>query len=134
MGYWLNPGFPEVDHLLGGALGLVGFFEDVFFLVAIVELAGSGVESDADLFAGLVSGGGDGFQDALDGFDVGFQVWREAAFVANRGGVTVFLQHRFQMMENFDAPAQRFAKIGRAERHDHEFLDVHGIIGVRAAI
>ena len=37
-------------------------------------------------------------------------------------------------MENFDAPAQGFVKIGRAKGHDHEFLNVHGIIGVRAAV
>ena len=37
-------------------------------------------------------------------------------------------------MENFDAPAQGFVEIGRTERHDHEFLDVHGIIGVRATV
>jgi hypothetical protein len=51
-------------------LGLVGFLEDVFFLFAVVEFAGGGIESDGNLFTGLVACGGDGFQNALDGFDV----------------------------------------------------------------
>ena len=62
-----------------------------------------------DLFAGLVSRGGDGFEHALERFFVGFQVGREAAFVSDGGRVAVFLQHGFQVMEYLDAPAQRFA-------------------------
>ena len=114
--------------------GLIGFFEDVFFLFAIVKFAGGGIDGDGNLFAWLVASGGDGFEDALHGFDVGFQVWGEAAFVADSRGVAIFLQDRFQAMENLYAPAQGFVKIGGAERHDHEFLDVHGIIGVRATV
>ena len=69
-----------------------------------------------DLLAGLVAGGGDGFEDDFERFFVGFQIGREAAFVADGGGVAVLLQHGFQGVENFDAHAQRFAKIRRAER------------------
>src|SRR5271156_372928 len=133
-GIFGGPGFPEFHHLCRGAGGFIRFFEDVFFGGAVVEFAGGGIERDGDLFAGFVAGGGDGFQDALESFFIRFQVGREAAFIAHGGGIAVFLQHGFQMVEDFDAPAQGFAEIGCADGHDHEFLDVYGIIGVGAAI
>ena len=91
-----HPAFPEFHHLLGGARGFVGFLEDVFFGGAVVELAGRRVEGDGDLFAGLVAGGGDGFEDAFERFFVGFQVGREAAFIADGGGIAVFLSTDFR--------------------------------------
>ena len=99
-----HPIGPERDHLLGGARGLVGFLEDVFLAGGVVELAGGGIERDGDLLAGLVAGGGDGFENAIDGLFVRFQVGREAAFVADGGGVAALLQHGLQGVENFDAP------------------------------
>ncbi len=134
MGYWRTQFCPEGDHLLGRARGLVRFLEDVFLAGLVVELAGGGIERDGDLLAGLVAGGGDGFEDAFERLFVGFQVGREAAFVADGGRVAVLLQHRFQIVEDFDAPAQRFVETRRAERHHHELLHVDGIVGVRAAI
>ena len=86
------------------------------------------------MFAGLVAGGGDGFEDDFEGFFVGFQIGREAAFIADGGGIAALVQHGFQIMKDFDAHAQGFAEIRRADGHDHEFLQVHGIIGVRAAV
>ena len=120
--------------MLGGARGFVRFLEDIFLAGAVVEFARRRIERNRNLLAGLVSRGGDGFEYAVERFFVGFQVGREAAFVAHGGGVAVLFQHGFQMMEHFDAPAERFVKTGRAERHDHEFLHVHGVVGVRAAI
>ena len=133
-GILADPVAPEFRHLFGGALGLVGFLEDVFLAGAIVELARRGIERDGNLLAGLVAGGGDGFENALERLFVGFQIGREAAFIADGGGIAVLLEHGLQVMEHFDAPAQRFVKAGSADGHDHEFLHVHGIIGVRAAI
>ena len=37
-------------------------------------------------------------------------------------------------MKYFDAPAQRFTEEVAPDRHDHEFLKVHGTVGVRAAV
>src|SRR5271169_767711 len=85
------PGFPEFHHLGGSARGFVGFFEDVFFCGAIVEFAGGGIEGDSDLFAGLVAGRGDGFQNTLESFFVGFQVGRKTAFIADGCGIAVLL-------------------------------------------
>ena len=86
------------------------------------------------MFAGLVAGRRDGFENDFDGFFVRFQVGREAAFVADRRGVAALVQHGLQAMEDFDAHAQGFVKRLCADGHGHEFLQVHGIVGVRAAI
>ena len=134
MGYWRTQLLQNSTICSEVRADLSDFLKTYFFAGAIVELAGGGIERDGDLFAGLVTGGGDGFEDALKRFLVGFQIGREAAFVADGCGVAVFFQHGFQVVEDFDAPAECFAEIRRAERHHHEFLHVHGIIGVRAAI
>ena len=43
-------------------------------------------------------------------------------------------QHRLQHVVGLDAPAQRLAEAGRADRHDHELLEVHVVVGVGAAV
>ena len=55
IGYLSTHVRPELDHLFRRLLALVGFLEDVFVLVFVVELAGSGIERDADLLARLVA-------------------------------------------------------------------------------
>ena len=62
IGYWPHPLGPELYHLLGSPLALVGFLEDVLLLFAVVELTGGRIKRDANLRARLVSGLGDGFQ------------------------------------------------------------------------
>ncbi len=134
MGYWRTQLAQNSTICSEVRADLSDFLKTYFFAGCVVELAGGGIERDRDLLAGLVAGGGDGFENAFERFFVGFQIGREAAFVADGGGVAVLLQHGFQIVEDFDAPAQRFVKIRRAERHHHEFLHVDGIIGVRAAV
>ena len=56
IGYCFTQSGPELDHLVAGALALVGLLEDVLLLVLVVELAGGRIERDADLLAGLVAG------------------------------------------------------------------------------
>ena len=41
-----------------------------YVLAVLEKFAGGGVESDADLFAGLVAGQGNGFEDDFDSFIV----------------------------------------------------------------
>ena len=67
-------------------------------------------------------------------FDIRFHGWREAAFVADCGVVAALLEHAFQSVEDLDAPAQRFGERFRADGHDHEFLEVHVVVGVGAAV
>ena len=38
------------------------------------------------------------------------------------------------MMEHLDPAPQRVAETREAERHDHEFLHVHGIVRVLSAV
>ena len=62
------------------------------------------------------------------------EVRRKAALVADRGVVACGLQRSFQRMEDFGAHAQGFGEVRRADRRDHEFLEVDRIVGMRAAI
>ena len=134
MGYWRTQLAQNSTICSEVRADLSDFLKTYFLDGAIVELARGGIDGDGNLLAGLVAGGGDGFEDALEGFFVGFEIGREAAFVADGGGVAVLFQHGFQIVEDFDAPAQGLVKARSAERHHHEFLHVDGIIGVRAAI
>jgi len=72
--------------------GLVRFLENIFALGLIVELAGSRVESNRNLFTGLVACAGNGFENNLNGFLIGFAAWREAAFVADGSIVASLFQ------------------------------------------
>src|SRR5208337_3011513 len=86
------------------------------------------------LFAGFVAGGGDGLENDLNGFLVGLATWRETTFIANGCGIAVLLEGSLQRMENLDAPAESFAERGGSNGHGHEFLKIHGAVGMSAAI
>ena len=62
------------------------------------------------------------------------QVGREAAFVADVGVEPGLLELALERLEHFRTPAHRLAQARRAERHDHEFLEVDRIVGVHAAV
>jgi hypothetical protein len=132
MGYW-RPTRPRSRPSLGGLLGLVGLLEDVLAGLLVVELAGGGVEGDGDLFAGLVAGFSmasrmTSMASALD------LSGREAAFVADGGVVALLLEHAFEGVEDFDAPAQGVGEGLGADGHDHELLEVDVRVGVGAAV
>ena len=110
------------------------FLKTYFFLVAVVELAGRGIESDGDLLARLVTGLRDGFEYHFNGLGVRLDRWRKSAFIADCGVVAALLQYALQHMESFDAPAQSFAERLCAHRHDHELLKVHVVVGMGSAI
>jgi hypothetical protein len=86
------------------------------------------------LFAGFIAGGTDGFENDLDSLFVGLAAGREAAFIADGGGIAVLFQRGLERVGNFHAPAERFAERGSTDGHGHEFLEVHGAIGMGAAI
>ena len=44
------------------------------------------------------------------------------------------VQHLLQRVEDLRAAAQRLAKAGRADRQDHELLDVEAVVRMRAAV
>ncbi len=86
------------------------------------------------MLAGFISGGGDGFENDLDGFFVRFAAGRESAFVADGGRVAMLLQRGLQRVEDFHSPAQGFRKARGTHGHNHEFLEIHRTIGMRAAV
>ena len=48
--------------------------------------------------------------------------------------MAALLQDLFQRVEDLRAPADRFRNRWRAQGRDHEFLEVDGVVGMRAAI
>lgn len=83
---------------------------------------------------GGVAGLLDGLEDEVEGLAVGAEVRGEAALVAESGGQALALQDLLQRVVDLGAPAQRLGEGLRADRGDHELLDVHVGVGVRAAV
>src|SRR5438034_2528205 len=55
---------------------------------------------------------------------ISLEAGRETALVADRGIVMLVVQDLFEVVEHFGAQAQPLAEAVRAERHDHEFLEI----------
>ena len=62
------------------------------------------------------------------------QVGSEAALVAERRRQPALVQQRLQVVVRLDRPAQALAERRRADRHEHELLDVDVVVGVGAAV
>ena len=116
-------------HLLGGLLLAL---EGVLLLV--VELAGRDVERERDVLAELEAGRLDGLGDQVERGAVARQVGGEAALVADAGGQALLLQHRLERVVDLGALLERLAERRRADRRDHELLDVDVGVGVGAAV
>ena len=76
----------------------------------------------------------DGLDQQLARLLVGAEVGGEAAFVAHRGGQPPVVEDRLEHVVGLGAPPQRLAERHRADRHDHELLQVHVVVGVHAAV
>ena len=89
-----------------------------------------------DVLARLVAGLLDGFQDQLDRLGVGLERRGEAALVADAGASSpCLLQHGLERVVDLGPPAQRLAEVRRADRRDHELLEVRALlVGVGAAV
>jgi hypothetical protein len=62
------------------------------------------------------------------------QVRRKAALVADIGVVAAAVQLLLEGVEDLGTHAHGVAHAFGADRHDHEFLDVDRVVGMRAAI
>ncbi len=123
--------FEIVGELRRGELTVLG----LEVIDAVLEELGAGhVEAEEDLLAGLVAGAIDGFENGLQRRFVGRQVRRETALIAHRGRELALVQDLLERVEDFRAVAQRFGQRRRADRQDHELLDVDAVIGMRAAV
>ncbi len=119
------------DH----ALGIQGLLLAGQHIFAVLEEFGRGaVQRQGDFLARLVAGILDRLHHEVERLVGAFQRRREAAFIADIGVVAGGLQSRLQRMEHFGAHANGVGDRRRRHRHDHEFLDVDRIVGMRAAI
>ena len=100
----------------------------------VEDLADGRVERDRDVLAGLVAGGLDALDQRLQRRLVGLEVRREAALVADRGVQAALLQGRLEVVEDLGAHRSASREARRADRDDHELLEVHVVVGVRAAV
>ena len=65
---------------------------------------------------------------------VRFEVGREPALVADGRVVPLGLEDRLEIVEDLGGHAESLPERVGAHRHDHEFLDVHVVVGVLAAV
>ena len=126
-----SPVGEEANHVGTGQLLAI---DGVGLGLGIVELGGSDVERDEDLFACGVTGLRDGFHDQVERFLVAAEVGSKAAFVAHGRVELAAAEHFLQVMEDFDAGPQAVAERLKAERHDHELLHIDRVVGVLSTV
>ena len=100
------------------------------------DLAGGRVERDRDVVARACSRPRSiASTRSSSAASLESQVGREAALVADRRRrAPVVEQRALQRVVDLGAPAQRLGEAGRADRHDHELLEVDVVVGVGAAV
>ena len=122
-----------VDEV-GVGFVFAGSFEEVV-AVFVIELAGSYVHAEAEIFTDLVAGGLNGFGNHFEGFVVAvFDAGAVAAFVTGEGGVAVIGDDFFEGVEDFGAHLDGLEDVFGAYRNDHVFLKVSAPVGVGAAV
>jgi hypothetical protein len=99
-----------------------------------VQLARGRVQGDGHLLAGLVARRPDALHEDLERGLVGVEVGGEAALVAHGGAQPAGGQRLLQRVEDLGARAQALGERGGAGGDDHELLEVHGVVGVGAAV
>ena len=134
---FLDQPLPVLDQFLTGK-DLTALGQLVLALLAALPLAGGGIHSQDEVLAGhvtgLLDGGQNGLEDILDGLLVAGQIRRKAAFVTDGGSQALALQQCLQGVEHLGAPAQALFEAGGTGGHDHEFLHIHGVGRVCAAV
>ena len=127
----VDQGFQVFDVAVGvQGLALAG--QHVF--AVLVVFAGGAIEGQHDVGARFVTGGLDRFHDEIKGLVGRLQARGEAALVAHIGVVTGIRETFFKGVEDFRSHAHGLGNVRRGHRHDHEFLDVDGIVGMFAAV
>ncbi len=100
----------------------------------LVELGHGRVERDRHLVAGHEAGRPDAAHQRLERLLVGLEVGREAALVADGGGMALLVQGGLEVVEDLGAHPQRLGEGARADGDDHELLEVDRVVGVGAAV
>ena len=99
-----------------------------------MELARRDVKGEGDLGSGFEARGGDGRQHGFNDALRRRQIGGEAAFISDGSGEALLLENALQGVEDLGTHAQGLGKRRRADRHDHEFLGIELVVGVRASV
>ena len=99
-----------------------------------IEGTGSRIQGDGDVLARNESSSLDGLHDHFAGLIVALQVRREPALVTHAGGESHLLQDALQRMEGLDAIPEGLREGWSPDGHDHEFLEVHTVVGMLPAV
>ena len=104
-------------------------------LAIFVELAGSAIQAQGDVFTGHKTCLVNGLQNQLDrGFMATFHLGCKTAFVTHGGADALVVQNALECVEHFRTVTQSFAERGCAYRNDHELLQVEVVVCVFAAV
>ncbi len=125
----------EFRQIVGVFLGRQRNAFAFHLILAVDVIFGRGaIESQIDVLTRFVACFFDGLQNKVQRNAGRFQSGGKATFVADTGVVTGRGQLFFQGVEHLGAHADRVTDVGGADRHDHEFLDVDGVIGVLTTV
>ena len=102
---------------------------------AIPEILGRGaIEREHHILAGPVSCRFDRGHDEVERFGGAGQIGGKATFVADCCRQPLVMQLFLERMENLRPHPHRIEQAVGANRHDHEFLKINGIIGMHPAV
>src|SRR3546814_3315975 len=100
----------------------------------LVHFGGSSVHGNINFFSRLKASRFDGLQYRFNSLFVRTDVRCKPTFITHIGRISFFLQDRFKVMEYFHSHPKRFAESISAYRHDHKFLKIDFVIGMRATV
>ena len=128
------PAFPIVNHLSRSKFLASGPFEFIDALFNIIEFGSCRVESDAHFVIRFIASVFDSLKNHFDSLFVRFQIRSKAAFVTDIGRIASAFEDLLQVVEDFRTHSDSLTERGSADRHNHEFLEVHAVISMRTAI
>ena len=131
MGYCETPLLVHVDQLIGGEHAAL-LDEDVGVLVA--KLGRRDVQGDAALLAGTVSGRLDGLHDQVQRSEVGHAAGGGATLVTDGRSESAVSEQSAKGVIDLRSGADRLAEGIEAHRHDHELLEIGGVVCVLSAV
>src|SRR5262249_30223631 len=94
------------------------------------EFTGGGIEGDRYIVSRFVARLLNSLEYYFNSLNIGLERRREPTLVSDGGVVASLLKNSFQSVEYFHTPAQRFRERLRTDRHDHELLKIHVVVGV----
>src|ERR1700738_475880 len=127
----LDPAGVEVDQ--AGSVKCPSFAGKLVASVA-KELARGRVARDRDISAGLVPGLLDRLDKQVERLLVGFQLGSEASFVADAAAEAPLVEDLLERLIDLGDSPNTVGEGCRADRADHELLEVDVIVGVDASV